>query len=274
MAQDLQQMLAARFGDAPRGEDEGSELLHSMAGRGSCRRFQNRPVPNDTLEMLSAVALASPSKSDLQQRDIIMLHSAEARAKLAALVGGQEWVAHAPMIAVFCGNNRRLRLMHEAHDVPFANDHFDAPFNAAADAAIALGAFVTAAEAIGLGCCPISAVRNDAQAVSDLLGLPKYVFPFAGLAIGFPEQPARIAMRLPLSVTCHVDRYSEESLQDAVQKYDRARAKAQPYGTQRLAEELGEKPDYGWSDDKVRQYSQPERAGFGRYMRGQGFNFE
>ena len=274
MAQDLKQMLAARFGDAPRGKDEGSELLHSMAGRGSCRRFQNRPVPNDTLEMLSAVALASPSKSDLQQRDIIMLHSAEVRAQLAALVGGQEWVAHAPMIAVFCGNNRRLRLMHDVHDVPFANDHFDAPFNAAADAAIALGAFVTAAEAIGLGCCPISAVRNDAQTVSDLLGLPKYVFPFAGLAIGFPKQPARIAMRLPLSVTCHVDRYSEEGLQDAVQDYDRARAKAQPYGTQRLAEELGEKPDYGWSDDKVRQYSQPERASFGRYMRGQGFNFE
>lgn len=273
MVQDLQQMLDARFSDAPRVE-EGAELLHSMAGRGSCRRFQTRPVAHETLEMLCAVALSSPTKSDLQQRDIILLRSAEVRGQLAALVGGQAWVAQAPMIAVFCGNNRRLRLMHEAQDIPFANDHFDAPFNAAADAAIALGAFVTAAEAMGLGCCPISAVRNDAQGVSDLLGLPTHVFPFAGLAIGYPEQPAHIAKRLPLSVTCHVDRYQEEGVQEAIQAYDRTRAEAQPYSAQRFPEAFGEKQDYGWSDDKVRQYSQPERATFGRYMRGQGFNFD
>ena len=269
-------MLAARFSDAPGVSDGDAQatLIHSMAARGSCRRFQDRAVPREALKMLCAVALASPSKSDLQQRDIIMLHAADVRAQLSQLVGGQEWVADAPMIAVFCGNNRRLRLMHELHDVSFANDHYDAPFNAAADAAIALGAFVTAAEAIGLGCCPISAVRNKAQAVSDLLGLPEHVFPFAGLAIGYPAQPPRISMRLPLEVTCHEDRYQEDGLLEAVQGYDRARAEVQPFGAQRFVETFGEKPDYGWSDDKVRQYSQPERAGFGEYMRGQGFKFD
>lgn len=69
------------------------------------------------------------------------------------------------MIVVFCGNNRRQRLLHAWHGVPFANDHLDAFFNATADADTALGAFVTAAEALGLGCCPISAVRNTARGV-------------------------------------------------------------------------------------------------------------
>lgn len=272
----LQQMLDARYSDAPvlEGEETASDLVHSMVGRGSCRSFLDTPVPPKMLELLCATALASPTKSDLQQRDIILLQSPDLRKRMAELVSGQAWVADAPMIAVFCGNNRRQRLLHEWHDVPFANDHLDAFFNAAGDAAIALGAFVTVAEALGLGCCPISAVRNEAQTVSALLGLPAHVFPFAGLAIGFPSQAPEIAKRLPLAVTCHVDRYSEDGLQNAVQGYDSDRTAAQPYAKQRFSETFGSKDTYAWSDDKIRQYSAKERADFGAYVRAQGFRLD
>lgn len=273
---DLHQMLQARYGDAPAPDDAdvNSDLVRSMASRGSCRDFLNKPVSTRMLDVLCALALASPTKSDLQQRDIILLHAPAQRRSLASLVSGQSWVADAPMIAVFCGNNRRQRLLHDWRGVPFANDHLDAFFNAAADAAIALGAFVTAAEALGLGCCPISAVRNEARAVSTLLDLPPHVFPFAGLAIGYPRHAPMIAKRLPLHVTCHVDRYREDNLQGAIQAYDEDRAGAQPYSRQRLPEIFGPKDDYGWSDDKVRQYSRAERADFGAYVRAQGFCLE
>ena len=269
----LQKMFADRYGDAPPEApiDKDAGLLHSMAGRGSCRAFQGRAVAPELLDMLCAVALAAPTKSDLQQRDIILLRSPARRQQLATLVSDQPWIAEAPMIAVFCGNNRRQRLLHDWHDIPFANDHLDAFFNAVADAAIALGAFVTAAEAMGLGCCPISAVRNEAEGVSALLNLPAHVFPLAGLAIGYPADRPTIAKRLPLRVTCHVDQYREEGLKAAVQAYDADRATAQPYDSQRFVETLGEKETYGWSDDKVRQYSQPERADFGAYVRARGF---
>jgi nitroreductase/FMN reductase [NAD(P)H] len=175
------------------------------------------------------------------------------------------------MIVVFCGNNRRQRLLHEWHDIAFANDHLDAFFNAVGDSAIALGAFVTAAEAIGLGCCPISAVRNEAEAVSTLLGLPDHVFPFAGLALGFPSGTAKVAKRLPLQVTCHIDRYQDDTLREAVQDYDERRSKTQPYESQRFPQIFGEMENYVWSADKVRQYSQPERSDFGKYVRSRGF---
>jgi nitroreductase/FMN reductase [NAD(P)H] len=242
-----------------------------MAARGSCREFIDKPVPEDCIEVLCATALASPTKSDLQQRDIVLLRSSTVKARLAELVAGQTWVAHAPMIAVFCGNNRRQRLLHGWHDVPFANDHLDAFFNAACDAAIALGAFVTAAEALGLGCCPISAVRNEAVSVAELLQLPDHVFPVAGLAFGFPARAAEISMRLPLGVTCHTDRYRENALQEEVARYDAARASVQPYEKQRFPDHFGQSDSYGWSEDKVRQYSREERAGFGAYVRASGF---
>lgn len=275
-AVDLQALLAARYGEGLTRPDQNPvpDTISGMVSRGSCRDFRDTPVPRGVVDLLCATALAAPTKSDLQQRDIILLQSPEQRQKLSTLVGGQSWVADAPMVVVFCGNNRRQRLLHEWQGIPFANDHLDAFFNAVGDAAIALGAFVTAAEAIGLGCCPISAVRNKAAAVSDMLGLPDHVFPFAGLALGYPAQTAKISKRLPLHVTCHVDRYHENTLQAEIDNYDAERAKSDPYETQRFPQLFEAKTPYAWSDDKVRQYSQPERDTFGDYVRSIGFKLD
>jgi nitroreductase/FMN reductase [NAD(P)H] len=272
----LADLINNRFGGShdPALPETDPSLLVSMLERGSCRDFLDKPVAPEIVETLCAVALAAPTKSDLQQRDIILLNAPDQRGKLANLVSGQAWVAQAPTLLVFCGNNRRQRLMHEWHDVRFANDHLDAFFNAVADAAIALGAFVTAAEAVGLGCCPISAVRNEASAVAKLLDLPPHVFPLAGLAVGHPKSAPKQSMRLPLEVTVHTDRYSETELQVQVARYDTARAAAQPYGSQRLVGTFGKSTEYGWSEDKVRQYSEPERADFGAFVRAQGFKLD
>jgi nitroreductase/FMN reductase [NAD(P)H] len=276
MALELQRLLAERYSDLPSevGIGGSNATLNRMAGRGSCRSFTTQPVPLALLNTLSAVALSAPSKSDLQQRDIILITSDTSRAQLAALVGDQTWVADAPVIAVFCGNNRRQRLLHEWRGVPFANDHLDAFFNATVDAAIALGAFVTAAEALGLGCCPISAIRNEPEAVSDLLELPDHVFPIAGLAVGFPAHPTTISKRLPLRLTVHHDKYAEVGIADAISEYDQDREAAQPYANQRHTGIFGGTTNYSWSEDKIRQYSQPERTSFGDFIRGKGFNLD
>lgn len=269
-------LLAERFTDAPSSADgiPDSDLLTSMAGRGSCRSFLDKPIPDEWIQVLSAVALSSPTKSDLQQRDIIVLRSAEKRQHIARLIPEQDWVAAAPLIIVFCGNNRRQRLIHDRLDIPFENDHLDAFFNAVGDAAIALASFVTAAEALGLGCCPISAVRNEAQRVSDLLNLPQHVFPFAGLAVGFPAERPRVSKRLPLRVTYHVDAFSEEHIDSDIDKYDKERTAAQPYKKQRFPGVFEHSDTYGWSEDKARQYSQPERQNFGEFVRNKGFRLD
>ncbi len=272
----LQESLDYRFADAPMAPDSltGNEAVADMAARGSCRRFDDRAVDATLLRTLAAVALASPTKSDLQQRDIVLVADPELRQKLAGLVADQDWIAGAPAMLVFCGNNRRQRLIHKWRGRPFANDHLDAFFNAAVDAGIALGAFVTAAEAAGLGCCPISALRNEAEAVRALLTLPDHVFPVAGLAVGWPTRKTWISKRLPLAATVHTDRYREGDLRGAVDAYDRERNAVYPYRTQRYAHEYGEAEDYGWSEDKARQYSKPERAGFGAFVRAIGFKLD
>lgn len=264
----LADLLTERFGE-PAGDSDGvtgEPWFERLAGRGSVRHYRDEPVDPALVRDLCALALCAPTKSDLQQRDIVIVEDPALRVRLDALVPGMPWIAEAPAYLVFCGNNRRQRQLHEWRGRPFVNDHLDAFFNAAVDAGIALASFVLAAEAAGLGCCPISAVRNEAEAVSELLALPDWVFPVAGLTLGWPAEAAPISHRLPLAATVHKDRFSETEIARQVATYDARRAAAQPYQSQRFAGDYGQQADYGWSEDKARQYARPERRGFGAFV--------
>ncbi len=269
----LKSQLDLRFGDAPAGSHEYDDapIWSGIAARGSVRAFDGKTVRPEMIETLAALALCSPTKSDLQQRDIIILRDKAQRDAIHACLGDQTWVTEAPELLIFCGDNRRQRIVHTRRGHPFANDHLDAFFNAAVDAGIALSAFVLAAEAAGLGCCPVSAVRNDAAEVSRILNLPDHVFPVAGLAVGWPARPAAVSMRLPLSQTVHVDRFSDDGFDEALAAYDTRRDAAQPYAKQRFVADYGEADRYPWSEDKARQYSKPERATFGAFVKAKGF---
>ena len=276
MLERLLAVLRARFGSAPGLSEvpQGVEVLADMADRRVMRRYQEKPVDPALIETLCAVALSAPSKSDLQQADIVIVSDPTQRARLEALLPDNPWLKAAPVCLVFCGNNRRHRLLFEWRDRPFINDHLDPFFNAAVDSGIVLATFCTAADRAGLGSCPISAIRNQAAEVAEILGLPRHVFPVAGLGVGWPAFAGVMSPRLGLDVTVHHDRYDETALQERIAAYDRRREQVQPYRTQRQVERFGESDTYGWSEDKARQYSVPERVNFGAFVRRIGFKLD
>ena len=271
----LKELLDLRFGDIGEIPEQLAEnaSLQRLAGRGVVRRFKPEPVAPGVLDTLAAVALSTPSKSDLQQRDILIVEDPAIRGRINELLKDQDWIPGCPHLLVFLGNNRRQRQVHEWRGHAFANDHLDAFFNAAVDAAIALEGFIAAAEAAGLGCCPISVIRNHAEAVSGLLGLPDHVFPVAGLGVGIPAGPAFVSARLPLGLTVHRDRYTEAT-DETIRAYDRRRNGIFPYRAQRNVAKFGEAKEYGWSEEKARHYAVPERADFGAYVKRRGFKLE
>jgi nitroreductase len=269
-------VLKARFGSAPALSEvpRGVDVLADMADRRVMRRYLDKPVDPALLETLCAVALSAPSKSDLQQADIVIVSDKGQREKLEALLPDNPWVKAAPVFLVFCGNNRRHRLLFEWRGRPFVNDYLDPFFNAAVDTGIVLATFVAAADRAGLGSCPISAIRNHAAQVSDILGLPQHVFPVAALGVGWPSFEGVMSPRLGLDITIHRDRYDERSLKDKIAAYDVRREAVQPYKTQRYVDKFGQNATYGWSEDKARQYSVPERADFGAFVRRKGFKLD
>ena len=267
--------LRARFGSAPALAEapKGVDVLADMADRRVMRRYTDQPIDPALLDTLCAVALSAPSKSDLQQADIVIAGKAE-RTKLEALLPDNPWVTAAPELLVFCGNNRRHRLLFEWRGRPFVNDYLDPFFNASVDAGIVLATFIAAADRVGLGTCPISAIRNHARQVSEILGLPDHVFPVAGLGVGWPSFAGVMSPRLGLDVSIHHGRYDETGLKEKVAAYDKRREAVQPYKSQRYVDRFGTSADYGWSEDKARQYSVPERADFGAFVRRKGFKLD
>lgn len=269
----ITQLLHQRYGSAPEA-GAGVETLAAMAGRGSCRVYHPEPLPDPLLDTLAAVALASPTKSDLQQRDILFVEDSTLRIWINSLFPEMPWIVRAPHFVIFLGNNRRLRRVHERQGHAFANDHLDAFFNAAVDAGIALSAFVTAAEHLGLGTCPISALRDHVAAVSERLALPDHVFPICGLTLGRPVYAPRISPRLALPHTIHRDIFDDSAVDAGLDEYDQRRNRIRPFASQRDTARFGTAARYSWSEDKARQYAVPQRSDFGAYIRKTGFKLE
>ncbi len=134
------------------------------------------------------------------------------RDRLAALVPDMPWIGNAPVFLVFCGDARRLERIGELRGHQHDNGRLEGFFNAAIDAALVMQTFILTAETAGLGCCPISVIRNHAGAVAEILELPDKVFPVAGLCLGYPAAEGFVSMRLPLAVTLHTDRYDDSAL--------------------------------------------------------------
>jgi nitroreductase/FMN reductase [NAD(P)H] len=265
----LRLLLAERFGedvDVPAGLD-GLDGLLRIAGRSTHREWTDRPVTPELVRLLAACALCAPSKSDLQQADVIDVRDPALRAAVEALVPSMPWMARAGALLVVCGDGRRLRRLFERRGEPFANEHLDGFFNPAVDAALVLMNFIAAAESVGLACCPISVLRDRASRLAELLALPRHVFPVAGLCVGWPVRTLEPRPRLPLAATLHVDRYDDARTDAAIGDLDArhvaARARRAPAGAP---------APRAWSDEKRAQYAVTQRGDWGAFVRARGFD--
>jgi nitroreductase len=263
--------LQHRFGESFAVDEtlSGLDELARLAGRRVHRRYTDRTIDPALLRLLCASALSAPSKSDLQQADIVILDKPEQTA-IADLIPDQPFIRSAPAFLVFLANGRRLAEISRMRGKPFPNDHLDQFFNAAVDAGIVLATFLRAADAVGLGTCPISVIRDHSAKVSEMLKLPQRVIPVSGLCVGWPLEKGHISPRLSLDSTVHEGRYDEGDLAARIDAYDRRRAAIHPYKPRDPAR-WGDVPFYGWSEDKARQYGVPQRPDFGAFVRKKGF---
>jgi FMN reductase [NAD(P)H] len=270
--------LHDRFGpSAPADADApDSTFLHQVLRRRTHRSYAPRPVPSELVRILCLTALSASAKSDFQQATIIEVTDPQSRATLAAPFPDMPHIGTSPVFLVFCGDARRLERISTLRGHPQTNGNLEGFFNATVDAALALQTCILAAESLGLGCCPISVLRNHAGMVGEVLKLPEKVFPVAGLCLGWPAAPGFISMRLPPAITLHKDRYDDTRLPELIDAYDRARDArfSIPRDKQRAPDAFGYAEFYGWSEDKARQAARPEGAAFPPWLRAQNFTFD
>jgi nitroreductase/FMN reductase [NAD(P)H] len=275
---ELAELLRLRFGyttdidaDIP-----AEALLMSVLSRRSQRRYTAQPVPESLLAMLLACAQSASSKSDLQQYSIIRIKDAEKRTAIAQLIPDMPWIALAPVFLVFCGDIRRGQQISRLRGYANVNNTLDSFMNSAVDAALAMQTLILAAEACGLGCCPISAVRVRIGEVAAHLELPDGVFPICGLCVGYPASVGHLTMRLPPRLIVHTDRYDDSALEAELAAYDARREShfATTPERQLYRERFGVSGQYGWSEHAARRLTAREREHFKPYLEEHGFDLD
>jgi FMN reductase [NAD(P)H] len=275
---DLKSLLIDRFGfDVNLGFAEPvPPLIGQILRRRTHRRYAARPVSDELIDLLIAAALSASAKSDFQQATIIKLKNAAKRKAIAQHFPSMPWIGTSPVFLVLCADARRLERISTMRNHPQRNGDLEAFLNASVDAALAMQTFILAAETVGLGCCPISVIRNQMETVAHELSLPDGVFPTAGLCVGYPAGEGYISVRLPPAVTVHTDTYDDSNLEKEIDAYDRRRAARHmtPREQQRDPQKFGYADFYGWSEDKARQAAEPEGASFAAYVRAHGFSFD
>lgn len=270
---DGQALLKARFGMELPGV-EVPDVIAPLLDRRVVRRYTDQSVPDSLLDALLAAAQSAPAKSDLQQYSVVVMRDAPRIKQIADWIGTMDWIATAPVFLVWCGDMRRGRRLCELHDMPHANNNLDTFLNTAVDCSLAMAQFMVAAEAVGLGTCPISYVRSHIERVSPLLGLPSGVYPVAGLTVGWPVFRRPVSMRLPPSIVVHRERYDDGALERDAAAYDERRREREPIapGSLKNNDVYPPREGVGWSENVARQLSVPERFGFAAYLRTKGFD--
>jgi nitroreductase/FMN reductase [NAD(P)H] len=272
----ISELIRNRFGieSSTQQNEVTNGTIENILTRRSFRRYLDREISEDLRKLLFACAQSASAKSDLQQYSIIDIRDQKAKDQLAEL-SGSPFMEKAPVVLVFCGDIRRVQRISELRGLPFAQNTLDNFMNAVVDATLAMQTYILAAEANGLGCCPISHVRNDLDEVRDLLGLPEGVFPVAGLTTGWPSEERDVTLRLPPAVVIHHNTYDDKNLPEEISAYDQRRHNSRPIPeTSYLhTDEFGSPAFYGWSENIARRLAKPNGLeGLRTFLMSHGFD--
>lgn len=191
---------------------------------------ENYQISDDELQNILQASRQAPSWMNGQMYSIIVVKDREIREKMVALNPGNPHMLHSSVFLVFVADLKRTKKVADHYGVDYPiNEGLDPLITAVTDAALALENAVIATEALGLGAVVVGSIRKDIAEVSELLNLPEYVLPIAGLSIGKPNVEMRSKPRLPEEAVIHYDTYQDydyqliEDYDDTMEKFAEAR---------------------------------------------------
>ena len=239
----------------------------------SVRDYKPDPVPAELVEAIVAAGQRASTSSNLQTYSVVAVTDAAKRARLSELCDGQNQVAQAPVFLAWCGDLSRLERISQRRGYRQVTAYVENWLVAAVDAALAMQTATLAAESLGLGMCYIGAIRNEPDKVIELLGLPRFVFPIAGMTLGWPAVEPAIRPRLPLGAVLHWEAYDPSDEPEALEDYDRAMIETGIYQGRQVPVpgQDGEVEEYGWQEHSARRAKTPARTGLRKSLERQGF---
>ncbi len=189
-------------------------MIDSLKTRRSIRKYADKPVGEDLLRRLLAVAERTQTMGNMQLYSVVVTRDKEMKQRLAPAHFNQPMVTQAPVVLTVCADfNRTVRWAEQRNAVP-GYDNFLSFLNAATDALLFTQTFCNLAEAEGLGICYLGTTLYMPSQIIDVLQLPRLVMPVATLTVGWPDEHPEQTDRLPLDAVVHEEVYRDYSPAD------------------------------------------------------------
>ena len=189
-------------------------MIDSLKTRRSIRKYADKPVGEDLLRRLLAVAERTQTMGNMQLYSVVVTRDKEMKQRLAPAHFNQPMVTQAPVVLTVCADfNRTVRWAEQRNAVP-GYDNFLSFLNAAIDALLFTQTFCNLAEAEGLGICYLGTTLYMPSQIIDVLQLPRLVMPVATLTVGWPDEHPEQTDRLPLDAVVHEEVYRDYSPAD------------------------------------------------------------
>lgn len=199
------------------------DVKTTLLERRSIRRYEREAITPEQMDFIYEAIRNTPTSYNGQQYSVVDITDTDTKLRLEELTG-QKQIKTCSHFMLFCADYHKIGLIAEAKGVempPFTHT-MDGTVVGVVDASLAMMSAIVAADALGLGSCPIGFIRTkDPEAVCSILGLPEGVFPVCGLAIGVPREMPDMHPKQPAAALIHRDRYAADAeLLPLLQGYD------------------------------------------------------
>ena len=156
-------------------------VINAIMTRTSVRAFLDKPVSDDTVELLLKAAMAAPSAKNSQPWAFVVIKDRGILESLGASLPNAKMTATAPAAVVICGDLNKA-LPGEAREYWIQ------------DAAATTENFLLAVHALGLGAVwtGVHPISERIRILKNTLKLPENVEPFCLIPFGWPAEPGTI----------------------------------------------------------------------------------
>ena len=168
------------------------EFFEVINARHSIRSYQPAPLEPEKLDQILQAISRAPSAGNQQAYEVYLVEDAPRKQALVQAAGGQEFLAQAPVVLVFCTHPALNRERYAARGETLYTVQ---------DATIACTFAMLAATDLGLSSVWVGAF--DEAAVHEIVGAPQDERPVAMLPIGYAAGEPRLRDRRPLNEIIH-----------------------------------------------------------------------
>lgn len=242
-------------------------VLELLQSHRSIRKFTDQPLATGLLEKLVVAAQGASSSNHVQAYSIIRISDPQNRAQLKSLAGDQPYIEQAAEFLVFCADMKRNTEAAARTGIEPTMGMTEQLLVATIDTALVAQNLTVAAESEGLGVVYIGGVRNNPEAISELLKLPKHVYPVFGMCIGYPAHNPEIKPRLPLATVLKQDYYDDQHDPVLIDQYD---SEMERYYQART----GGNKTSNWSQSMAPMFSGKLRPHIREFLIKQGFEMK